>query len=187
MVLARGVRPGDLAYRRRSIIRGWNQGADQTTLFDHENPVDALALRVQFLRSRFIDRDLKGVNQDAVPRGRAGLAEGEKDVLDFFRSYRYGGLTRADIGVVTEVLLGQREHDEPHVKVLLTTGVDDIWDLAGVKNGGRLVRKKGRVIIKWYGQRPLEVPEHQEWPMFALTEMGFALVRDPWCKPHCLP
>lgn len=66
------------------------------------------------------------------------------------------------------------------MKVLLTTGVDDIWDLAGVKNGGKLVRKKGKVIIKWHGEMPLEVPEHQEWPMFALTEMGgFALVRDP--------
>jgi len=69
MVLGRrDLKPGDLAYRRSSIIRGWNQGADQTILFDRENPVDALALTVQFLKSRFIDRELKVVNQRAVPR-----------------------------------------------------------------------------------------------------------------------
>ena len=59
--------------------------------------------------------------------------------------------------------------------------------LEELNKGGKLVRKKEKVIIKWHGERPLEVPEHQEWPMFALTEMGFALVRDPWGKPHCLP
>ena len=85
MVLVPGdLRPGNLAYRRRSIIRGWNQGSDQTSLFERENPADALALRVQFLKFRSIRREWKGVNQDAEPRARAGLAEGEKDVLDPF-------------------------------------------------------------------------------------------------------
>ena len=97
------------------------------------------------------------------------------------------GLTRSDIGVITEIMDGTGEHDEPHVKVLLANCTEEIWDRDAVTYAGKLNRQKGKVIVKWQWIRPKGVAEHQEWPMFAVTEMGFALVRDSWGKPHCLP
>ena len=97
------------------------------------------------------------------------------------------GLTRSDIGVITEIMDGRGEHDEPHVKVLLANCTEEIWDRDAVTYGGKLNRQKGKVIVKWQGRRPKGVAEHQEWPMFAVTEVGFALVLDPWGNPHCLP
>ena len=73
------------------------------------------------------------------------------------------------------------------VKVLLANCTEEIWDRDAVTYGGKLNRQKGKVIVKWQGRRPKGVAEHQEWPMFAVTEVGFALVLDPWGNPHCLP
>ncbi len=75
---------------------------------------------------------------------------------------------------------GRGEYDEPHVKVLLTNSTEDIWDIEQTRYVGRPnYQERGKVIVKWHGARPKGVPEHQEWPMLALTESGFALVRDP--------
>ena len=69
------------------------------------------------------------------------------------------------------------------VKVLLANCTEEIWDRDAVTYGGKLNRQKGKVIVKWQGRRPKGVAEHQEWPMFAVTEVGFALVLDPWGNP----
>jgi len=115
----------------------------------------------------------------------------KNELLEFYRVLferpAPRGLTRSDIGVITEIMNGRGEHDEPHVKVLLANSAEEIWDKEVAHYAGKLKSQRGKVIVKWQGRRPIGVLEHQEWPMYALTELKFALVRDLWGNPHCLP
>jgi hypothetical protein len=118
--------------------------------------------------------------------------KGETMAVDKFRVgdlvYQYRPnrrLLRGDIGIAIEIIEG-REQDEPHVKVRYLDGKEEIRDVKWMYYGGRSKPHRGKVIVKWLEGGSEGTLLHQEWPAEMVTEVGFALVRDPWGELHWL-
>jgi hypothetical protein len=97
-----------------------------------------------------------------------------------------GRIYEGNIGVAIEIFSG-RMHDEPHVKIRLPDGSEDIRDVRGMRYSGKPVERRGRVIVKWVDGWPEGTSLHQEWSAEMFTDEGWALARDPWGRPHWLP
>lgn len=98
----------------------------------------------------------------------------------------HGKLYEGNVGIATEVIVG-RAQDEPHVKVRLPNGAEELRDVGRMRYAGRPMDRTGKVIVKWLDDQPGYVGLHQEWSAEMFTETGWALARDTWGQPHWLP
>lgn len=90
------------------------------------------------------------------------------------------------IGVAVQIR-GVPPNDESHVKIRRADNSERILDVNSTRYVGKPKARRGSVIVKWLENQPEGVPSHQEWQTEMVTEIGWALARDPWGDLHWLP